>query len=256
MEHNIIVFGETGAGKSSVINMLDGSPNAPVSNGAAAAAVQDICYQRTIGEKTFNVFDTAGFNQGAAGTVSPPEAIKMLHNLCLRDDGISLLVFVMRAPAIPSTAHQIYKIFYEIVCDKKIPIVIVITGLEMDGDMDEWFANNEEAFREQGMTFKGNACITAMNIPVGGRTNAYEESKKKVERLILDHVTKEPLKIHGPSRKSWFADVVGRVAAMLGLKSTASDLRQLLKTCRLTDQAAKQLADEIGGRGNKDWNRP
>jgi len=249
MEHNIIVFGEVGAGKSSVINMLDGPDQADVFPSAAGVSKNVICYKKTIDGKIFNVFDTAGFNQGDAGTVPPREAIKMLDNLCRRDDGISLLAFVMRAPSIPSTAHQIYKIFHEIVCGKKIPIVIVITGLEFEPDMDVWFDNNQDVFRKQGMIFGGNACITTIN-QVEGRANAYEKSKKRVEQVICNNVAEEPLKINGRLRKGWFADVVGRVVEMLGWKSDASELYQLLKACGLTEEEARKLSGEMRGRGN------
>jgi len=253
---NIIVFGETGVGKSSIINMLDGSGKADVSSSAAGVSIKDICYKKTIKGETFNVFDTAGLNEGRRGTVTPRVAIEMLHNLiCRLDDGISLLIFVMRAPRVTATAHQIYKMFYEIVCQKNIPIVIVITHLEFEPDMDVWFDNNREVFRKQEMTFEGNACITTIKIQVEGRANAYEKSKEKVEQVILNHAAKEPLKM---SRQSWFAEAVLMVIDIFGFTPSDLDpsLLDLVKSCGgLSNREAKTLVRKIRRTAKKNRDR-
>jgi len=254
---NIIVFGETGVGKSSVINILDGPDQvlANVGNAARGVSTTDIRYTKTIRGSDFNVFDTVGLNEGKAGTVTPRDAIERLYNLiCHLDDGISLLVFVVRASRVTYATQQIYKMFYDIICNKEVPMVIVLTGLELEQDMDGWFHRNREAFDKGGMIFQGSACITATQGIVNGRTlygDAYKQSKEKVERLIYESYTMAPWKV---PRRSWFADVVARVADMLGLKAIGfdTDLYKLLMSCGVPEGEAKNLTNKMGRRGNKD----
>lgn len=205
MERNIIVFGSTGAGKSSVVNMLDGSSQAEVSNAAKGMTFSNTCYKKIIKGMTVNVFDTVGLNEAIRGTVSPREAVEGLYNLTRQlDDGISLLVFVMRAPRITAVEQQNYQMFYEILCDKKVPIVIVITGLEYEEHMDEWWPANEEAFDLHEMLFHGHACITATRGISNETAQAYEQSKLKVEELIGPLIFNVLWKV---PQRSWFASI-------------------------------------------------
>lgn len=253
MNSNVIVFGETGAGKSSVVNMLDGtegSKQAPVASTAVGVSTTSICYERKIREKTFNIFDTAGLNEGKGGTVSPRAAIEMLQKLIAHlDSGLNLLTFVMRAPRITRTAQQIYRMFYEVVCDKRARIVIVITGLEFEEDRDRWFERNKAAFSSQGMTFDDHACITAVPAAV----DAYKKSKVKVGDVIFRGCNEgDPLKI---SRPNWFADILEKVFEVFSYKPSDIDfaeLKELIKSCGgLSDQEAKKLAKKLKRQARK-----
>jgi predicted GTPase len=127
---NVIIFGDTGVGKSSVINMLHGGDIAKVSDGTTGTTFDNQSYMKEIGGKYFKVFDTIGLNEGSHGTVKPKDAIEQLWKLInALADGVHLLVFVMRAPRITQTCEQNYKLFFEIFCEKKAPIAIIITGL-------------------------------------------------------------------------------------------------------------------------------
>lgn len=155
-------------------------------------------YTKTIKNSRFNIFDTVGLNEGMQGKVAADRAIQGLYDL-LRDISkkggcISLLVFVMRAPRIRAMTQKNYQMFYEHLCDKGVPIVLVVTGLEHREDMDSWWSENEHIFKRYTMAFNGIACITATR----GRQRrdghwVYEEeyaaSKTKVENLIMEKAT-------------------------------------------------------------------
>ena len=186
---NIILFGATGAGKSSVVNMLPGgSHEATVSSSAKGVTFKHERYEKDIGDHRINVFDTVGLGEGKSGTVPAAKTIELLYRLmCGLKDGINLLVYVVRGPRLSSSIRKNYELFYDIFCQKKVPIVVVITGLENEEDMDGWWEENQMAYSEENMTFAGAACITAIK----GRRNMFApefgESQEKVERLILDH---------------------------------------------------------------------
>ena len=86
---------------------------------------------------------------------------KRCHSRATLDDGVNLLVYVMRAPRIVATAKANYELFFETFCYGQVPIVIVVTGLEDKDDMDKWWEENKSVFDDYKMPFSGSACITA-----------------------------------------------------------------------------------------------
>jgi hypothetical protein len=59
------------------------------------------------------------------------------------------------------------------------PVVIVVTNLEREKNMEDWWERNESRLRSLGMEFDGHACITAL--PDHPRTNM---SKMTLHDLI------------------------------------------------------------------------
>jgi hypothetical protein len=109
-----ILFGQTGSGKSSVINMLGGKELAITSSGVIGQTFKSDRYHVQIKERLFNVFDTAGVCEGDEGKVPTKDAITSLYKLMNElGDGISLLVFIFRAQRLEDQAVRNYKMFYE-----------------------------------------------------------------------------------------------------------------------------------------------
>jgi tRNA U34 5-carboxymethylaminomethyl modifying GTPase MnmE/TrmE len=237
---NVIVFGETGVGKSSILNMLQGENGAIVSDQATGVTFSNTSYVKTIRSTTFRVLDTIGLNEGTAGTIAARNAIKGLYSLIQQlEDGINLLVCVMRAPRVPHSVQQNYQMFYEVLCNRQVPIVIIITGLEEKDDMEQWWDDNKVIFEGRKMAFNGHACVTAtkgkmLEDGTYSYEAEYEESRKKVERLIYDLA-------HNSSawrmpRQTWFAFAAVRMrnllATMLGIKPKVLS-RELYDALRL-----------------------
>jgi hypothetical protein len=198
---NIVVFGETGGGKTSVINMLDDvDPPLTVDDTAEGTVFTHAARTKTISGQVYRIFDTVGLNRPAQTQKWKPwghwrdvakdtkhQLTKIIKNL---DPGPNLLVYVMRAPQIPSTAQKNYRIFFGDVCEKQVPIVIIITGLENRGnDMDGWWTENRKAFEGEKMFFRGHACITAtkgkLRCGVHINQKLYDASTEEVEKLLF-----------------------------------------------------------------------
>jgi predicted GTPase len=234
-DRNVIVCGQTGAGKSSVVNMLQSSGNgrdADVSSAATGVTFQATRYSKTIANVNYNVYDTVGLNEGAGGSTNATNAIRQLYNL-LKDliDGINLLVFVVRAPHITAKTQENYDMFFKHVCSQKVPIIIVITGLENErledaGDeesddevvenwntaVDKWIGKNRKNFVEGGYTMKFEEFvgITAIKgvkrrgrYPLEGK---YEASRKRLEAAITRTCSQQPWTI--PLTKGFAAGVI------------------------------------------------
>ncbi|KIJ09098.1 hypothetical protein PAXINDRAFT_31737, partial [Paxillus involutus ATCC 200175] len=103
---NIVFFGETGAGKSSTINLIAGSGVANTNNDGGACTRVSACYEATIDNVAFKLWDTCGLSS-------------------------------------------------------ETPVVIVVTNLERENNMDDWWEKNKSSLQRLGMEFDGHACITA-----------------------------------------------------------------------------------------------
>ncbi|KAJ8594164.1 hypothetical protein M405DRAFT_531537 [Rhizopogon salebrosus TDB-379] len=199
---NVIVFGESGVGKSSLINMLMGEPVAAISNQAVGCTYASEKFRATIDDgREVMLYDTAGLNEAEAGTVSPEQAIRNLHLLVNDLKTVNLLVYCIRGTRYRKIVGDNYNIFRNMICggDRKVPIALVVTGLENEENMGGWWDDNKEDYDE--MEFCDYACITATR----GRTfkdgsghifqDIYDDSKEKVMRLLENHAFKSSIPI-------------------------------------------------------------
>ncbi|OAX31252.1 P-loop containing nucleoside triphosphate hydrolase protein [Rhizopogon vinicolor AM-OR11-026] len=191
---NIIVFGESGVGKSSVINMLTEEPVAAVSNQAVGCTYKSTKYRATIDDREVVLYDTAGLNEAEAGTVSPQRAIHNLRSLVDDLKTVNLLVYCIRGTRFREIVADNYNIFRKMICGReggpRVPIVLVITGLENEDNMDDWWKDNEAYFDQYKLEFCEHVCITATR----GRAfkdgsgyifqDLYDISKKQVMQLL------------------------------------------------------------------------
>jgi len=188
-QRNVIVFGESGAGKSSVINMIAGEQIVESTSSATSGTFEGKPYIVEIDGMQLKLWDTSGINDGNRSEVVTKRAVDNLHRLIQSlEDGVSLLVFCMRGPRIKDTVIENYRMFHSVFCQGKVPVVLVVTGLEEEEPMDAWWPRNEAIFQRQKMLFAGHACVTATKGKVKSGMyiyeEEYEESRKKVRQLI------------------------------------------------------------------------
>jgi len=252
--HNVVFFGETGVGKSSLINMLAGSNVAQTSSKATGCTLESRGYPVKISKSLFYLVDTAGLEEGDQGRVPKSDAIVQLYTLLKQmEDGVSLLVFVMR-PKITDGVVNNWRLFQEVICKYQVPAVVIITGLENEEDMDDWWVMNKETFREYGIRPDGNACVTATrgNMMKDGMfafQKEYNESKLKIEKLLRSLYLAKPWKMDVPR---WFNEIFTNkvVYRFLGWQFWSSTkkveiegaVNQLVKRCGMTKKDADALA--------------
>src|SRR5260370_22731600 len=129
------MFGEVGSGTSSIHNMIVGQNVAEVSMGIVQGTLQPERYEAFIDDTCFNIYDTVGLNEGERGRVPHWKAVHQLYTLIRTLDGVSLLVYCIRG-RISGGARADWTLFSKVVCDRKVPIIAVETGLEEVEDFD------------------------------------------------------------------------------------------------------------------------
>jgi predicted GTPase len=182
---NIVFFGQAGAGKSSLVNLMAEKRVANISSDLRSCT---LCWQKypiQFDGKSYNVFDTVGLEEPQLGIqqyLDDVENAYMLIQQLEREGGIDLLLFCMRAGRLTTTLQTNYRLFHEFLCEKKVPVVVVITYLETEAnDMDDWWTRNKDTLRERKVHAAGHACITAIegNYPV-----RYKQSRDTIRNVV------------------------------------------------------------------------
>ncbi|KAF9222625.1 hypothetical protein BS17DRAFT_173622 [Gyrodon lividus] len=163
---NVVVFGESGVGKSSLVNLVVGSYAAKTSPDADACTIRTQHYDVVIHGGKFKIWDTAGLDGGSSGTrraaVAEKNLKQSLRNF-LKNDDLSLLIYCVRASRATRALVRHYQRVYTETCNSTIPMVIVVTALEnSSGDMDNWWQRNAGDLSKYGMNFIDHACITTI----------------------------------------------------------------------------------------------
>lgn len=167
-EKNVVIFGESGSGKSSIINVIAQKQVAKTSNDALGCTSESKRYSVDISGQKFALFDTVGLNEGTAGTVPPKQAKRQLKSLLDKllshkspSDGIDLIVYCVRNTTAPRVILDAYDTVYSGTCRKKgVPIVVVVTGLESETPMENWWDSHKETF--SSLHLAGHACVTTI----------------------------------------------------------------------------------------------
>jgi len=147
---NVILFGETGSGKSSVINMLIGTVAAKVSDEAVGCTFKFELYPT----EKYNFYDTVGLSEGSSGTVTAAQAVSNLVKLLKSlEDGVNLLIFVVKQGRITKSLEANYKLFVSSICMQEVPVILLLTHCEHEVTMGEWWNKNKHHFEKYGMTF-------------------------------------------------------------------------------------------------------
>ena len=243
---NILIVGDVGAGKSSVVNLIAGEGLAETSDGAAPSTLSSQEYIVTFDGVKFSLHDTAGMHE-AKGSMKDKEYLQSVYQACMliskleQSGGISLLMFCVKGTRITSSVQETYSLFREVFCHHQVPVVTVVTHLEQYADMEQWWNKNEKHIKEYGLISDGHICITAARGYEGMHNQKYEESGQMVRKLLLEH----SCRAWQEDRGTWIKRVL-QYMGLLSKKPSGSKLRKLLtKRCGFSEEEAKLVAQKI-----------
>lgn len=189
IQRNIVFFGETGTGKSSAINLLlETGASAHVSNDSQPCTQINTSYETTLNGTRYTLWDTRGLGEGYSflrnifrlGASSEKELKKFLKERHQRHE-IDLLVYCVRGSRATEASVKYYDNICTITRQLAAPVVVVVTHLEREVDMEGWWNRNSSGLKKSKMGFDDHVCVTTL--PDHART---AESKKKLVDLITE----------------------------------------------------------------------
>ena len=225
--HNIILFGEAGTGKSSVVNMIVGENVAPVSSTPMGCTFENTCYETWIETRSVTrnetlsknssietripcrVYDTVGLNEGEQGRVPHWKAVQALYTLIRELDGVSLLIYCTRG-RIKENSRANWNLFNKLICAEQVPVIVVVTGLEHVWDLRDGTRRDEliAASMKYQMPPKDLACV----VPIRGKHNEhaelYEWSQGELRGLIAKNYLNTPW---STNTEQWFSSIYCQV---------------------------------------------
>ncbi|KAG2151284.1 P-loop containing nucleoside triphosphate hydrolase protein [Suillus bovinus] len=249
---NIVLFGQAGAGKSSLVNLMAGKDVvANTFNDLESCTLRWKEYPIEFDGESYKVFETVGLEEPQLGIPQYLDAIENAYTLIQhleRQGGIDLLLFCMRAGRLTSTLQSNYRLFYEFLCDKKVPIVLAITNLETERRMEDWWEYGHHALNRCEIQVAGHACITTITGYNDCYQSKYQDSRTAIRNLIKEFTA------DGQRQASWMGGYqlvlfVRKLRELLvgnGKLLARKDLvPRLIKRCGMSPDVAKQLADRI-----------
>ncbi|KAG2750388.1 hypothetical protein P692DRAFT_20729426, partial [Suillus brevipes Sb2] len=189
---NVVICGEAGSGKSSLVNMIARTNMAVTSSDAGGCTAGTNMYDVSMKMLKVKLVDTAGLDEGPRGTVPDKEARRILKKLLrsLMEQGdIHLIMYCVRGERAIRTLRRNYDLIRSQV-KRKVPIVLVVTCLESyTPEMEDWWSVNERSISNLGMTFAGHACITTATMTgsmhIERRAQSYDSVCKLIEQCYL-----------------------------------------------------------------------
>jgi len=245
---NVVLFGEAGVGKSSVINLIAGREVADVSPDLMGCTLSSTHYTFPIEGRRFHIWDTVGLEDatlGVKGYLDTSEKSLELTQKLSAEGGVDLLLFCMRSGRLTATTQSNYRLFYEVLCGSQVPIALIITHLEGEVVMEDWWTRNVKNMERFGIKSAGHACVTARLL---AGQEKYKLSQIAIRNLLVGY---DGTAKYVMPPEAWFIQFLrlfGLFARPKGLKGKKlQDL--LVKRCGFDPKVAEELVKRIDTKG-------
>jgi predicted GTPase len=192
---NIVIFGAMGAGKSSLINLI---ANRDIAKTGSNLKRCTLTWTKYVVPKLFedemqhNVFDTMGIENPELEPHEYHRSIKNASRLLRELDacgGTSLLVYCVQKGRDSGALRSNYQLFCEVLYQRRVPVVMVVTGLEDEDVMEKWWERNHGSLKASQIIVEGHACVTTLK----NEKVKYELSREAVLKLIRQYAIGTPV---------------------------------------------------------------
>ncbi|KAG1812619.1 uncharacterized protein BJ212DRAFT_461188, partial [Suillus subaureus] len=139
-----------------------------------------------------------------------------------------------------------YRLFFEFLCEEKVPLVLVVTNLEREINMEDWYTRNVGHLEKYGIRSVGHACITAANLLDGRHRDKYQESRGILRGVIEAHCN--DFMEGWTGGQGWLASSISKLVEYVAGRPKKTDIIGVLtKRCGMTKEVAHQVAQQIRG---------
>lgn len=245
---NIVIFGETGSGKSSLVNLIVGQNVAKTSHGTDGCTLDSTLYETNAGQHRLRIYDTVGLNEPQLGAEYYLAAIEKAHQLVTalnKAGGIHLLVFCVRGGRITATTQHNYRLFHEFLCCRMVPVALVITNLEFETPMERWWERNSHEFTRFGINVIAHACVTCTPGYHSMYADKYDESKTVISDLLVKCATENA---HAFETRTWitnFSIYLRQLVYARHVHNRKQMVRMLVSRCGMSRNDADMTVRKI-----------
>ncbi|CAF3801303.1 unnamed protein product [Rotaria socialis] len=225
-ELNVIIFGESGVGKSALINQIFDKNVVEASNSAVGCTIISAKVSETLKEYPhlkFNVYDTAGLSE--SGGDAFVQIVKLAYSI---PNGINLLICCAEKGRLAGERFKAnYRIFIEELCEKRMPCLLVVTKCDNDHPLNKWWNDNEDIIRNQ-LRFEFIDCVCVSTLKTTRRIpndtlEDYIESRSNLVQAILKCSLSEPMPMDSWKRtaRSYAQSFFSRTRELLSFEESS-----------------------------------
>ncbi|KAG2121599.1 P-loop containing nucleoside triphosphate hydrolase protein, partial [Suillus clintonianus] len=159
----IVIFGTTGSGKSSLINLLLGSEQARASNDAIGCTATNDDYLFSVDKRKYRLWDTPGLNEGSEGLVPGKVALKNLKSFVKElmhvKNRAPLFILCIQGSQGVKTQLRHYDSLKSII--SAAPFAIVVTGMDTCSSWpwSKWWDENSKVLQSFNAASVDHACV-------------------------------------------------------------------------------------------------
>jgi predicted GTPase len=247
---DVVLLGETGVGKSSVINLIAGKYVARVSHDTMPCTETTELYIVEEKGRTFHLHDTPGLidppmgvEAGVEAYVDPIDKAQKLIRSLNSGNGPDLLLFCVSNKPPTAALQRNYRLFSKIVCGGKVPFALVITHLGKDETADGWWKEHAATIRNFGIKCSGHTGLRSAQGRSGDNAGLDEDSEESRESIFSLLVTCADLHKHNINRgllRSLTSRAAGRIASVPSFQVST-----LMRQCGLDKEIARNLVGRL-----------
>lgn len=233
---NVLVVGQTGCGKSSIVNILAGETRAPTSDDLSHCTKHWTEYAIPVDGRSFQVFDTIGFLEPGLDTEGYTDAIADTYlaiDALRKRGGIDLLLYCVRDEEIEKMKGH-YRLLHEVFCEEEVPVALVVTNRSVN------HKGYKAIFRSHKIAYVDYICTNITITPGPESSAADTESQKAIKDLLVKCCDA------GPNPRSTLQQLWRRVQKFVGTDQSQPLKRNevstlLTRRCKMQQAVAEQL---------------
>lgn len=259
----ILIFGSSGVGKSSIINLLARKNLLMTGNGGTKGCTTDVSIVTDIIDREiiYNIVDTVGLNESNNGTVNSALALENLLGITeTLISGVSLAIMVRQKGSLKQHEASNVGIFYKSLINGCVPLVIVETGFDLEDD-DTILSMESEARTDLNRRIGSRdvVCVCTKKPSEVKESMRHltrisnNDAADKIWRLITDYSV-ERVKFNG-SNDNWVTawDIINVSMGWPFRSARYSSYKRLIADTGISDEVSARISDRFTAKAAIGW---